>query len=71
MYNNFTVEIRKRLYEFEEIEISRQSCKRDCEQQGGKLLRLLSGRILPLFSPERRHGFTRVPGHAFLARCSS
>jgi hypothetical protein len=40
----------KRLREFEEIEISRQSCRPDCEEQGGKLLRLLSGfrpRILP------------------------
>jgi hypothetical protein len=58
------------LYEFEEIEISRQRYKGDCEQQGGKLFRLLSGfcpRILPLFSPERRLGSTRVPGHAFLA----
>ncbi len=29
--------------EFEEIVISRQSCIGDCEQQGGKLSRLLSG----------------------------
>jgi hypothetical protein len=33
----------KRLREFEEIEISRQSCRGDCEKQEGKLLRLLSG----------------------------
>ncbi len=33
----------KRLREFEEMEISRLSCRWDCEQQGGKLLRLLSG----------------------------
>jgi hypothetical protein len=31
-----------RLREFEEIEISRQSCKGDCEKQRGKLFRLLS-----------------------------
>ncbi len=31
------------LCEFEEIEISRQSCRGDFEQQGRKLLRLLSG----------------------------
>jgi hypothetical protein len=33
----------KRLREFEEIEILRQSCRGDREKQGGKLLRLLSG----------------------------
>jgi hypothetical protein len=33
----------KRLLDLEEIEISRQSYRGDCEQQGGKLLRLLSG----------------------------
>jgi hypothetical protein len=41
----------KRLREFEEIEISMQSCRGDSEQQGGKFLRLLSGfrpRIRPL-----------------------
>jgi hypothetical protein len=27
----------KRLREFEEIETSRQSCRGDCEQQGGKI----------------------------------
>ena len=53
MYSNLTVEMRKRLPAFEEIckrmceleaiEISRQSCRGDCESQGGKLLRLLSG----------------------------
>jgi hypothetical protein len=32
----------KRLREFEETEISRQSCRGDCEWQGGKLLRILS-----------------------------
>ncbi len=35
----------------EEIEVSSQSCRGDCEWQGGKLLRLLSGfrpRIRPL-----------------------
>jgi len=31
MYNNFTVEICKRLRVFEKIKISRQSCKGDCE----------------------------------------
>ncbi len=31
----------KRLREFEEIKSSRQSCRGDCKQQGGKLLRLL------------------------------
>jgi hypothetical protein len=39
------------LHDFEEIEFSRQSCRSDCEYQGGKLSRLLSGlrpRILPL-----------------------
>jgi hypothetical protein len=39
------------LREFEEIEILRQSCTGDCEWQGGKLFRLLSGfypRIRPL-----------------------
>ncbi len=29
--------------EFEEIEISRRSCRGDCESQGGELLRLWSG----------------------------
>ncbi len=53
VYSKLTVEICKRLCEFEEIckrmrqfeeiEISRQSCKGDCEYQGGKLLSLLSG----------------------------
>jgi hypothetical protein len=41
----------KRLREFEEIEISRQSFRGDREYQGGKLLRILSGfrpRIRPL-----------------------
>ena len=59
MYCDCTIEIRKRLlefeelhkrlYEFEEILISRQSCRG--EYQGGKLFRLLSGlrpRIRPL-----------------------
>jgi hypothetical protein len=32
----------KRLREFEEIEISRQSCRGDREKKGGKLFRLLS-----------------------------
>ncbi len=44
-------EILKRLREFEEIEISRQSCRGYCEQHGGKVLRLSSGfrpRIRPL-----------------------
>jgi hypothetical protein len=31
------------LREFEEIELSRQSCRVDCEYQGGNSLRLLSG----------------------------
>jgi hypothetical protein len=31
MYSKFTVEICKRLREFEEIEISRQNCRGDCE----------------------------------------
>ncbi len=35
-------EKRKRLREYEEIEISRQSCRGDCEYQNRKLLRLLS-----------------------------
>ncbi len=42
----------KRLCEFEEIEILRQISKGDCEQQGGKLVRLLSvfrPRIRPLY----------------------
>jgi hypothetical protein len=46
-------EIRKKLREFEEVEISRYSCRCDCEKQGGNLLRLLSGfrpRIRPLVS---------------------
>jgi hypothetical protein len=53
VYNNFTEEICKRLrefgeiherlHEFEEIEISAQSCRGDCEKQGRKLGRLLSG----------------------------
>ncbi len=67
MYSNRTVEIckrlgefekklkrlrefekkHKRLRDFEEIEILRQSCRGDCEQQGGKLLELLAG-----FRPE-------------------
>ncbi len=41
----------KRFREFEEIAISRQSCRGECEYQGGKLLRLLSGfrqRIRPV-----------------------
>jgi len=41
----------KKLREFEEIEISRQSFKGDSELQGGKLLRHLSGfrsRLRPL-----------------------
>jgi hypothetical protein len=35
----------KRLREFEEIAVSRQSCtcRSECEKQGGKLLRLFSG----------------------------
>ena len=33
----------KKLREFEEIEISRQSCRGDCELQEEKLLILLSG----------------------------
>ncbi len=37
------VEICKRLREFEEIEDSRQSCRGDCEKQGEKLLKFLSG----------------------------
>jgi hypothetical protein len=37
LYRNF-----KRFREFEEIVISRQICRGDCELQGGKLLRLLS-----------------------------
>ncbi len=36
-------EIRKRLSEFEEIEISKQHCRGDCEWQEGKLVRPLSG----------------------------
>ncbi len=48
MYSNFTVEIRKRLREFEEIEISRQSCRGDGELQGGKLQRFRP-RIWPLY----------------------
>jgi hypothetical protein len=54
VFSKLTVEICKRLCEFEEIckrmrkkfeeiEISRQSCKGDCELQVGKLLSLLSG----------------------------
>jgi hypothetical protein len=45
-------EICKRLHEFEEIEISRQSCRDDSEWQGGKLCSLLSRfrpRIRPLY----------------------
>ncbi len=34
--------LRKRLREFEEVEISRQSCRRDCEKKGGKLLSIVS-----------------------------
>jgi hypothetical protein len=41
VYPVVTVEICKRLRVFEEIEISRQSCKGDCEKKGGKPLRLL------------------------------
>jgi hypothetical protein len=37
VYSNETVEIHKRLREFEEIEISRKSCRGDWEQQVGKL----------------------------------
>jgi hypothetical protein len=61
VYINRTVEIhkrlrefeniRKRLPEFEEIEISRQSCRGDCEYQGGNLLRICPDfclRIRPL-----------------------
>jgi hypothetical protein len=33
----------KSLREIEDIEISMQNCRGDSEQQGGKLLRLLSG----------------------------
>ncbi len=50
VYNNFSVEIHKRLHEFEEIhkklcefkeiEISGQSRRGDCEKQGGELFRL-------------------------------
>jgi hypothetical protein len=39
------------LLKFEEIEISRQNCRGDCEKQEGKFLRLLSAfrpRIRPL-----------------------
>ncbi len=49
VYSNFTVDIHKRLHEFEEIckrlrefeeiEISSQSCRGDCEYQGGKLFK--------------------------------
>jgi hypothetical protein len=34
-------QIPTRLREFEEIEISRQSCRGDCEYQRGELLRIL------------------------------
>ncbi len=47
----------KRLREFEETEISRQSCRGDCEQQRGKLLGLFSGfrpRIRPLDKKEKQ-----------------
>jgi len=53
----------KRLRKFEEKEISMQSCRGDCQEQGGKLLRLLSRfcpRIRPLeystylFFPKKR-----------------
>ena len=49
----------KRLREFEEIKISRQSCRCDFEQQGGKLLRNLSGfrdfrpRVWPLLEKQK------------------
>jgi hypothetical protein len=43
------------LREFKEIEISRQSCKGDCEKQGGKLLRLWSG-FCPRIQPLEREG---------------
>jgi hypothetical protein len=39
------------LREFEEREISRQSCRGDCEEQGGKLLKLLS-RFRPRIWPQ-------------------
>jgi hypothetical protein len=46
------------LREFEEIEILRQCCTGDCEWQGGKLFRLLSGfypRIRPLDISDLNH----------------
>jgi len=49
----------KRLREFEEIQISRQSCRGDCEQQGRKLLILLfwfCPRIRPQESDLERGG---------------
>ncbi len=53
---SLTVETRKRLREFEERETSRQTCRGDCEYQGGKLLILLSGfrsRIRPHETDQR------------------
>ncbi len=47
-FNSFFLYIScKRLCDFEEIEISRQSCRGDCEWQGGKLLSGFRLRIRP------------------------
>jgi hypothetical protein len=66
-------EIRKRLHEFEETEITRQICRVDSEYQGGKFLRLLSGfrqRIRPQDN-EVSPRFLYVPllVHDFSAPC--
>jgi hypothetical protein len=50
----------KRLREFEEIEISRQSCRDDCEKHGGKLSkrsRLLSGFHLRIRPQDPKYDF--------------
>ncbi len=64
----------KRLREFEEKEISMQSCRSDCEQQGGKLLCLQSGfhpRIQLLLSKENKdlERWGRGKRHCRCVRC--
>jgi hypothetical protein len=46
----------KRLREFEEIEISRESCRGDCEQQGEKLLKLFCLDFVQEFSLRTQQG---------------
>ncbi len=62
VYINWTFKNCKRLREFEEKEISKQSCRGNCELQGGKLSRLRS-KFRPRIRPQYRSFPTSRPMH--------